>query len=222
MHGQGVVNLSELQGDYFTGGGINFSLQSSGVRDADEPSNSGLSAGFTGYLGKFATNQLAYGVMAGYNYASTTYNPNTDLEWEDSQSLLNLGLFGRAYSNPCSPNVNGYIQGEVGLGTGAFQSNVTGMDVKENVGTFWAGVRPGIVLYPTEHIMLELQYGFLGYRSEAFSSEDPVSGNETTNYNRWGGFDFDAKTLTICLMYRLPYPSWNSKMDGAFDGFGTF
>ena len=218
-----AIDLNDLEGKYFTGGSLNFGLSSSGMVDADDPSTTVTGFGVAAYVGKFATNNLAYGVNLGYNFESLKNNPGTDLETVSTDNILDIGLFGRVYSNPCGSMVNGYIEGgvELGFGNQTF-TNSNGDEVKDNIGTFRAGLVPGIVIYPTDQIMLELRYGFLGYSSRAVTYEDPFTGDEVTDYNRWGGFDFDAKTITICFMYILPYPSWGDKMNGSFDGFGNF
>lgn len=218
-----AINLNELEGSVFTGGSLNFGLSSSGMKEADDPSTTGTGFGVDAYVGKFATNNLAYGANVGYSFQSVKNNPGTDLETVSSDNIFDVGLFGRVYSNPCGSMVNGYIEGGVGLGFGNQSfTNANDEEIKDDISTFRAGLVPGIVIYPTNQIMLELRYGFLGYSSRAVTFEDPFSGEEVTDYNRWGGFDFDAKTITICFMYILPYPSWNNKMNGSFDDFGQF
>ena len=218
-----TINLEDLEGKYFTGGSLNLGTRQIGMVGADNPNNNGFGVGIDAYVGKFATNRLAYGLNVGYRYNSFTSLPDTDLETTSSDNLFNVGVFGRAYSNPCAPNVNGYLQGEVGFGFGNQKfTNNSGDETIDGLNDFRIGVVPGIVLYPTDHIMLELQYGFLGYQSRRTTYDDISTGEEVQDYSRWGGFDFDAKTLTICLMYMLPYPSWNDKMNDSFDGFGKF
>lgn len=216
------IDLNDLDGRYFIGGSANFSLNTSGIMKDSDPSYTGMAFGIRPHFGRFATNRLAYGGVLGLSHNSSTNNPDTDLETSQSSNIFNVGVFGRVYSNPCGEAVNGYLQGEVTFGFGNQKSiDASDNETKDGIGTFEFGVRPAVVFYPTNHIMIEMRYGWLGYYSYSTTYKN-FMGEEVTSTNRTFNANFNFSSIQIGFMYLLPCESWNTKMNGSFDGFGEF
>ncbi len=106
-------------------------------------------------------------------------------------SNFDANLFGR-YSVAISERFYFIPELQVGFGSSSADDN---NGVRTNEGSsFSMGVLPGFAYFPTTHWSIELNAGFVGFRSETNRNTDSsVQPNETTN----DGFVFDVNGITV-------------------------
>lgn len=151
-------------------------------------------------VGYFIKENVSVGGRIGYSrsiFDQQIINASrvTVLDSESTSSIFRIGPFVR-YHIPVTEQFYFFAQANVEAGFGNTKRTNDENTIEEDVFTFEAGIRPGILFFLTEKVGIEGSFGFLGYHmNNANLNPEPVTITRE--------FGFEMSSFLIGLQFYL-------------------
>lgn len=163
-------------------------------------SNKNLAFSFMPKVGYAINKNLILGLGVGYNYSESDSESLSNESMSSNKSTVNtIAVFPYVKKFfPISKNLAFNLQGETrfSLSKGNFDS--TSINDESSSESFFIGIRPGINYFLSENILLQANFGSLGYQytSSERNSFQPSATDEVQNReSNLFRFDFSSSNL---------------------------
>lgn len=182
------------KGDIYLGGNLNFGVGSSNTK-VGNTKNEGpktFNLGIQPKVGYFISDKFSVGVDLGFSTRNTKID-NLGTTTTYSNMAFGGGIFARYYVMPVE-KFGFFFEANAGAMAGSSKTKIGAIKTDgPNTLEINAGITPGIVVYVSNRVALEANYGFLGYTS---STSTDKSGPQDIKDNQ-GDFGLNINPSTF-------------------------
>lgn len=184
----------QTKGDIYLGGSVNFGAGSSSTK-VGSTKNEGpktFDFGIQPKVGYFISDKFSVGIDLGFSSENTKID-NSGTTTKYSNTAYGGGVFARYYVMPAE-KFGFFFEANAGVMAGSSNTKVGSVKTDgPNTLAINAGITPGIVIYVSNRVALEANYGFLGYSSY---TETDKSGTQDVKDTQ-GNFGLDINPGTF-------------------------